>query len=189
MKKVIIYSIRTAAALILILNSCKKAEITRPQITDEELIAKSRANAAMQMAKEGGIPQIFTTKQKVKTQWVDQFGKPVNKEQMQQENFTSACNYSTPASCNLIQYSRVFQCAGSSLGGPGYLLQFEYEISWNSNIVYTGTGGAQTTGSISIISDATSNQVYTASLTAANSEVYITEIGQDPNNSGYYIYH
>lgn len=167
---------------------CKKADLksdANSTTVDEKTMALIKSDVASQMAKEGGIPQIFTRNQPVKTMWVDKNGNPVTKEQMQNNNFTSACNYDLPAYCNLVQYSRVFRCAGSALGGPGYFLQFEYEISWNNNIVTTGYGGNKTTGTFDIISDVTGSSVYPIpkDMDVTNSDVRIVEIGQDPNQS------
>lgn len=136
-----------------------------------------KANVASQMAREGGIPQIFTRNQPVTTQWVDQSGKPVTLQQMQSNNFTSVCNYDLPAYCNLVQYARVYRC-----GNTGYFLQFEYEIFWNNNVVPT-FGGNYTAGFIEIVSDATGNTVQSLSLNATNCDVRIVEIGPDPNPS------
>lgn len=130
---------------MLVLNGCKKIDISPNHVIiadDAQAIAKIKENVAKQMEIEGGIPQIFVRNEKVMTQWKDKLGNPVTKEQMQSNNITSVCNYDFPAYCNLIQYTRVFRCAGSGLGGPGYFLQFEYEISWNNNIVNAGTSGA-----------------------------------------------
>lgn len=170
-------------AFTLLLNGCKKNDIKNPSLSTDDVaaIAAIKENVANQMKKEGGIPQIFIRNQPVATQWVDKLGKPVTREQIQSNNFTSVCNYDLPSYCNLIQYSRVFQCAGSGLGGPGYLLQFEYEVSWNNNII-----PANTVGNIEIYEDASSNLVKTISLDANNSEMFITEIG--PGSGGDYIF-
>ncbi len=185
MKKIILFSITAVTALILVLNSCKKADIKPTTMLDDETaISKIKQNVARQIEKEGGIPQIFNNRQKVQTMWIDQFKNPLTKEQMQNSNFTSACSFNTPSSCNLVQYSRVYRCAGSGLGGPGYFLQFVFELDWNNNIVASGSGGVKTSGFVDIVSDATSNVVQSLTFDATNSDVHITEVG--PVGGGYY---
>lgn len=177
-----ILTVLAITVFMLVLHSCKKMD-SNPKISmdNAKAIARIKENVASQMAKEGGIPQVFTRNQPVTTQWIDHAGNPVTKEQMQSNNFTSVCNYNLPSYCNLIQYSRVFQCASSGLGGPGYLLQFEYEVSWNNNIIATNT-----VGNIEIYEDATSNLVQSISLEDINSEMFITEIG--PGSGDNYIF-
>ncbi len=171
------------AAFILFLNGCKKTDINDKTTStlDEKIMSNIKANVAQQMAKEGGIPQIFTRKQPVTTYWADQFGKPVTKEQMQ-NNFVSQCNYDLPAYCDLVQYARVYRCASTVYGAAGYFLQFEFEISWNNNIVKLGTGGNRTSGFADII-DAGGVTVQSLAFDDTNSDVQIVEIGQDPNPS------
>ena len=185
----IIFSIIAFAAFLLVLDSCKKID-TRQNIStdDAAAIAKIKQDVARQMEKVGGIPQIFPVNQKVETRWIDKNRNFVTREQILNNNFTSACDYYLPISCNLLQYSRVYRCAGSGAGGPGYFLQFEYELSWNTNIVPTDPYSNYTTGYIRVVSDATSSVVHTLDLDATNSTVQITEVGADPNNSGYYIF-
>lgn len=183
-KRLFITCLIAIAAFMLVLNGCKKNDISPNHAIsgdDAEAIAKIKENVAKQMEIEGGIPQIFVRNQKVTTQWVDQFRKPVTIQQMQANNFTSVCNYDLPAYCNLIQYSRVFQCAGSGLGGPGFLLQFEYEVSWNNNII-----NKNTLGNIEIY-DPSSNYVSAIVLDAA-SEVFIEDVMPDGNNPGNEIF-
>jgi len=179
-----ITAIIAIAVFALVFNGCKKADLKAPttiSTDDATAIAKIKADVAKQMKAEGGIPQIFVRNQKVTTQWVDQFRNPVTVQQMQATNFTSVCNYDLPAYCNLIQYSRVFQCAGSGLGGPGYLLQFEFEVSWNNNII-----NKNTLGNIEIY-DPSNTYVSAITLDAA-SEVFIEDAGADPVNSGNEIF-
>ena len=179
----------TVTAIILVLNSCKKADINRSlTANDATEISKIKQNVMRQMEKEGGIPQVFNVRQKVETRWVDKNQNFVTKEQMQKNSFTSACNYDLPTYCFLLQYSRVYRCASSTLGGPGYFIQFDYELSWNSNIVSTDPYSNNTTGYVQIVSDATSNVVQTIDLDKNNSDVHITEVGPDPNTAGNYIF-
>ena len=173
------------AFIALVFNGCKKADLkAETQISTDNVIAiaKIKEDVARQMKVEGGIPQIFTTKKAATTMWVDKDGKPVTVQQMQANNFVSACNYDLPEYCNLVQYSRVFQCAGSGLGGPGYLLQFEYEISQNNNIIAAAKGG-QTTGYATIVEDGTGTIAQTVSLDINGTEVHITDIGMSSNPS------
>lgn len=176
------------AIFIFVLNGCKKADFKTGPPVDEKTLANIKANVASQIAKEGGIPQIFTRKQPVTTQWVDKNRKPVTREQMQNNNFTSQCNYDLPAFCDLVQYARVYRCASSSHGSAGYFLQFEYEVSWNNNIIpYNASLGVRTTGYVDIV-DGSSNIVQSLTLDNTNSDVRIVEIGQDINNTGNYIF-
>ncbi len=172
------------SGFILVLNSCKKDDLKAPTPTtdDEMSIAQIKENVAKQIAREGGIPQIFTRNQKVSTQWVDQFRNPVTKEQMLANNFTSQCNYDLPAFCNLVQYSRVYRCASGTLGAAGYFLQFEYELSWNNNVVKTFAAN-YTTGFADIVDNASGSIVQSLTLNSTNSDVQIVEIGPDPNTS------
>jgi len=155
---------------------CKKADSKNIVPPGEKTIEMLRADVAKQMEHVGGVPQVFTRNQKVTTQWVDQYHNPVTKEQMQNNNFTSQCNYDLPAYCNLVQYARVYACGNS--GSGGYFLQFEYEISWNNNI----TKIAGTTG-YAVIVDGSNNTVQTLAFDTTNSDVEIVEIGPDPNPS------
>lgn len=126
------------AAFMLIVNGCKKADLKSPALSTDDVtaIAKMKNNVAQQIEKLGGIPQVFTRNQRVTTQWVDQFHNPVNPQQLQSNNFVSACNYDYPSSTSLVQYSRVYRCVSSLDDGPGYALQFEYAVTWNNNIVH-----------------------------------------------------
>jgi len=188
MKTIISFKYITAiiaiAVFALIFNGCKKADLKAPTTTnDNEMsIAQIKENVAKQMAKEGGIPQIFTRNQKTTTMWVDQFRKPVTKEQMQANNFTSQCNYDLPSYCNLVQYARVYRCASNTLGAAGYFLQFEYELSWNNNVVKTFAGN-YTAGYADIVDNASGSIVQSLTIDASNNDVQIVEIGPDPNPS------
>ncbi len=172
------------SGFILVLNSCKKADLKAPTPnTDDEMsIAQIKENVAKQMKAEGGIPQIFVRNQKVTTQWVDQNRNTVTKEQMLANNFTSQCNYDLPAFCNLVQYSRVYRCASGALGAAGYFLQFEYELSWNNNVVKTFAAN-YTAGFAEIVDNASGSIVQSLTLNSTNSDVQIVEIGPDPNPS------
>lgn len=179
-----ITAIIAIAVFALIFNGCKKADLKSPsQISNDDAAAmtKIKENVAKQMEHEGGIPQIFTRKQKTTTQWVDQFRKPVTKEQMQ-NNFTSQCNYDLPAYCDLVQYARVYRCASSSYGLAGYFLQCEYEVSWNNNITKNNGTGVNTSAYFDILDPGGVN-VRTVTLDKTNSDVEIVEIGPDPNPS------
>lgn len=157
--------------------SCKKAEFNNDPKVDYSTMEKAKAFIAKQMEKEGGIPEIFVRNQKVNTMWVNSQHKPLTQQQMQ-SNFTSQCNYDLPAYCNLVQYSRVFRCTNvDSLSG--YLLQFEYELSWNNNVVQNDGFNNLTEGNIEIVSDVTNNIVQTLTLT----DVQIVDAGPDPNPS------
>jgi len=150
-------------------------------------IAQIKENVAKQIAKEGGIPQIFTRKQAATTMWVDQNRKPVTRNQMQNNNFSSQCNYDLPAFCNLVQYARVYACADGT-HSSGYYLQFEFELSWNNNVIPYNAGlGQRTAGFVDIV-DGSSNIVQSLTFDNTNSDVQIVEIGSDPNISGNYIF-
>jgi hypothetical protein len=190
MKKIIklrfVTAILVVAGFILIFNGCKKIDIKSTTLSadDATAIAKMKANVAKQIEKLGGIPQVFTRNQKVTTQWVDKFRNPVNPQLLQGNNFTSACDYDYPIACNLVQYSRVYRCVSSMDGGPGYALQFEYNLTWNTNIVHVNPFSfAETAGYIEVY-DPSNNFVKTITLNTANSEVYITETGAA--GGGYY---
>ncbi len=178
----IILSIIVFATFLLVSDSCKKADIkaNEAKAINEKTMAYIKANVASQIAKEGGIPQIFTRKQPAMTQWVDKNRRPVTKEQLQNNSFTSQCNYDLPSYCDLVQYARVYRCASTSHGGAGYFLQFEYEISWNNNIIKEDGGGNKTTGYADIV-DGSNNVVVPLTFDYTNSDVEIVEIGPDPN--------
>jgi hypothetical protein len=175
----IIISLIAFVAFVLVLNSCKKTDFKNNTRIGEKSLDMIRANVAKQMEHEGGIPQIFVRNQKVTTQWVDRFHNPVTNEQLQKNSFTSQCNYDLPAYCNLVQYARVYRC-GSNSGSAGYFLQFEYEISWNNNIIKDDGNSNLTSGYINIV-DGSSNIVQSLTLDYTNSDVQIVEIGPDPN--------
>ncbi len=163
------------AGLIFFIFSCKKAEFNNEPKVDNGTMEKAKAYIAKQMEKEGGIPEIFVRNQKVNTLWVNDKNEPLSQQQMQ-SNFTSQCNYDLPAYCNLIQYSRVFRCTNvDSLSG--YLLQFEYELSWNNNVVQNDGFNNLTEGNIEIVSDVTNNVMQTLTLT----NTQITDLGTDPS--------
>lgn len=173
-------AILSVAICIMIFNGCKKADLKPAAVNNNIDLAAERAKVAKLMEKEGGIPQVFTRQQTATTFWGDMNGKPVTKEQMQ-NNFTSQCNFDLPSFCNLVQYARVYRCANGSLAA-GYFLQFEFEISWNNNIVKLGYGGNTTVGSANIV-DAGGVTVQSLSFDYTNSDVQIVEIGPDPNPS------
>jgi hypothetical protein len=175
------------AAFILILDGCKKADLKSDAGNVNIDIAAEKAKVANLIAKEGGIPQIFTRKQPVTTMWVDRNRRPVTREQMQNNNFTSQCNYDLPAFCNLVQYARVYACADGT-HSAGYYLQFEYEMSWNNNVIPYNAGlGQRTAGYVDIV-DGSNNIVQSLTFDNTNSDVQIVEIGADPNISGNYIF-
>jgi len=168
------------AVFALVFNSCKKADL-KPVATMENInIDAEKAKVAKLMEKEGGIPQIFTRQQPVTTFWGDQNRKPLTKEQMQ-NNFVSQCNFDLPEYANLVQYARVYRCANGS-APAGYFLQFEFEVSWNNNIVKFGTGGNRTTGFADIIDPGGVN-VQSLSFDNTNSDVQIVDIGTSTNPS------
>jgi len=170
---------------VLFISSCRKADIKPNQTLNSDYakdIAMNKASAANQIAKEGGIPQIFTRQQPVTTQWVDQNRNPVTREQMQSNNFVSQCSYNLPAYCNLVQYARVYRCASTSAGAAGYFLQFEYEISWDNNIINDDGGGNKTSGYVDIV-DGSNNIVQSLNFDYTNSDVQIVDMGPDPNPS------
>lgn len=178
----------TITMLMIISYSCKKSDLKPDKVSDEDaMIIKKAKQEIAEKIKTEGTQQVFPRKQKVETKWVDRNMKPVTKEQMQNGNFTSACNYDLPDYCNLIQYSRIFHCGNSSSGGSFYTLQFEYELSWNDNII-TDLSGNSTAGFIEIYEDATNNLVQSISLDAPGSDVKIQLVGPDPNHTGYYIW-
>jgi len=165
---------------ITILDSCKKADMKLDTPNQNINIETERAKAAKLIEKEGGIPQVFTRKQPVTTFWGDQSGNKLTKEQMQ-NNFTSQCNFDLPAYAELVQYARVYRCATSG-NLAGYFLQFEFEVSWNNNIVKLGSGGNRTSGFADII-DPGGVTIQSLSFDNTNSDVQIVEIGPDPNPS------
>lgn len=177
------------ATFIIIFNSCKKADLQSPidNVSDATNIARIKESVAKQVEENGGIPQIFTHKQHVLTQWVDKNRIPVTKEQIQ-NNFTSACNFDLPTQSDLVQYSRVYRCGSSGAGfPPGYLIQFEYLVSWNNNIVLDNGSNIYTSGFIDIV-DGSSNVVQSISLDYTNANVEIVEIGPDGSHPGNYYF-
>jgi len=184
-----ITAIIAIAVFALVFNGCKKADLKAPTTNNDNgmSIAQIKENVAKQIAKEGGIPQIFTRKQAATTMWVDQNRKPVTRNQMQNNNFSSQCNYDLPAFCNLVQYARVYACADGT-HSSGYYLQFEFELSWNNNVIPYNAGlGQRTAGFVDIV-DGSSNIVQSLTFDNTNSDVQIVEIGSDPNISGNYIF-
>ncbi|MBX2934977.1 MAG: hypothetical protein KF825_12100 [Ferruginibacter sp.] len=178
----------TIVLLMIFSYSCKKSDLKSDKVneTDAAIIKKAKQEIAEKMKTEG-IHQVFPRKQKIETQWVDENKKPVTKDLMQNSNFTSACNYDLPDYCTLIQYTRTFHCDNSSNSGSFYTLQFEYELSWNNNII-TDVSGSTTEGLIEIYEDATNKLVQSISLDVPGSDVKIQLVGPDPNHTGYYIW-
>jgi hypothetical protein len=171
------------AAFILILDGCKKADLKADASNVNIDIAAEKAKVANLIAKEGGIPQIFTRSQPATTFWADENRNAVSKEQMQNNNFTSVCNYDLPAFCNLVQYARVYRCASTVYGAAGYFLQFEFEMSWNNNVKHLDYGGTNRTTGFADIIDAGGTTLQSLSFDNTNSDVQIVEVGPDPNPS------
>lgn len=98
-------------------------------------IEKAKNNIAQQIKEYGGIPEIITINQKLPVNFVDMQGKPVTKEQIFGNNLVSVCGGDAPDYVDLKQYVRIYQCGGASVGGYGFKIQFEFNISWNNNVV------------------------------------------------------
>ncbi|HMJ48414.1 MAG TPA: hypothetical protein VK498_13870 [Ferruginibacter sp.] len=179
MNKIINVSLYLLFISILLLSSCSKLNSDKGFSRSENSLEKVRMNVASQIEKAGGLPQIFNVYKPVTTQWVDKNKNLISPN----NNITSACDWDYPSYCYLVQYARTFHCTTIS-PGQGYYMQFEYELSWNNNVVNLNrTSVTETLGYIEI-KDNSNNIVFTSTVDAI-----ITDLGVDPNNISNEIFH
>ncbi len=160
--------------IAVIFNGCKKADLQPEPTYDNNTISKVKANVANQIKEAGGIPIIFNVNKPVTTYWADKDGKEVTKDKLDLNNFTSTCDADYPAYTNLVQYTRTYRCLNSP---EGYEIQFEYELSWNKNVL-----NKSTLGFIEIVNNSTgvTEATYTIS---GKYDVIVTDKGPDSNPS------
>lgn len=162
-----------AAVFFITFNSCKKTDFKNEERVDKETLARAKDYVAKQIKAAGGIPVIFKVNKPVTTYWADTKGNKVNTQGMLQNNFTSTCDYDYPAYCNMVQYTRTYICADTPVG---YKIQFEYELSWNKNVV--NNAKYVTSGNLEIYN---SSNNYVQSYSTSN--CIISDMGADPNPS------
>ncbi len=96
----------------------------------------------------------------------------------------AACNFTTPAYCNLVQYARAYECGPNpgSFNNEAYYLQFTYQLSWD-NAIYTKL----TKGYLKIY-DVATNALVVDEIIGHYNKIDVTDIGPDPINTGNNIY-
>lgn len=174
----------TVVLFALVLKSCKKADIEPTSTITTGLTDLDRAKAHVkEVSKQwGGLPEVFPVQQKMDMYWVDPNG--VRKDPKTSNNsFGGGCsNYDLPDYATLLQYQRIYRC-----DGPGYLIQYEYNVSWNKPVVYNNTSsGVSTAGYISVWDN--NGDVFVTSYNVNGSDVAITDLGVDINNASNHIY-
>lgn len=167
-------------ALMVMMYSCKKMD-SKPVIYDNETIERVKTNVTKQIAEAGGIPVIFTVNKPVSTFWGNENGIRATKSQLQANNWNSVCDGDYPTYCNLVQYTRTYRCMNTPFG---YEIQFEYDISWNKNII--NTNKFPTYGFITITNSGGIQVDYTIS----GSDVTIIDKGPsgDPNHPNDHLF-
>lgn len=176
-----IKAITAIIVFMLVLNSCKKIDDTRSSINTTGLSDLEKAKAYVQQkSKEfGGLPQVFPVQQNMEVYWADKNGVP--RDPKATVNSAGCTNYDLPDYTTLIQYQRIYRCTG-----PGYLIHFEYNVSWNKPIVATNAQSISTEGYIVIYDD--NGDVFETSYSVTGADVIITDLGIDGNNSANHIY-
>lgn len=163
---------------------CKKTAIDAVA-TPEELKgfeADIRAQIAKLPEREKMPTQIFDEKIPITTFLADENNNPLPAGST--PNGTAApCNFTTPAYCNLVQYSRTYDCNVNN-GGPtdaAFYLQFTYKLSWDNAIdINTSQGYLK-------IYDAATNALV-VNETIPYRYIKVVNRGADPSNPGNNIY-
>jgi hypothetical protein len=185
MKQIISFKFITAAltliVLLVVFQGCKKIDNNlQDKDTAQATYDRIKASVQEQIAKRGGVAQVFPVHKKMITAWGDKNGNLIDPK-LNPGSFGGCTNYDLPDYTDLIQYQRIYNC-----DEPGYFMQFEFNVSW-SHVIVNNNGSALTSGSIRIYADyAPYSQVFSADL--SGSDATITDLGVDPNNSLNHIY-
>lgn len=164
--------------------SCKK---TDTELNNETAIgiSKAKQQIAKQIEEFGGIPEVITINQKLPATLVDMDGNPVDKTIFLNNNLVSACAGDIPDYVDLKQYVRIYQCAAAGLGGPGFKIQFEFNVSWNNNVVLQSpyNSNNKTKGKVRI-----THPTFGTVFDKTTYDAKITDLGVDPVNTSNNIY-
>jgi hypothetical protein len=163
---------------------CKKTAIDAVA-TPEELKgyeADIKAQIAKLPEREKLPTQVFNENIPVTTFLADENNNPLPAG-TSPNGTAAACNFTTPAYCNLIQYARAYDCNINNGGATdaGYYLQFTYKLSWD-NAIYVNTS----LGYLKIY-DATTNALV-VNQTIPYRYIKVVDEGSDPINPGNNIY-
>jgi hypothetical protein len=162
---------------------CKKTAIDAVA-TPEELKgyeADIKAQIAKLPEREKLPTQIFNENIPVTTFLADENNNPLPAG-TSPNGTAAACNFTTPAYCNLIQYARAYDCnISGGASDAGYYLQFTYELSWD-NAIYVNTS----LGYLKIY-DATTNALV-VNETIPYRYIKVVDRGADNTNPGNNVY-
>lgn len=170
------------AICITIFNGCKKADLKADtNTTGASDLEKAKAYVQQKSKEWGGLPQVFPVQQKMDVYWGDKNGVPMDPKVV--INSLGCTNFDIPDYTTLLQYQRIYLCFSP---GPGYLIHWEYNVSWNKAVVPTNTNSISTEGYIYIYDD--NGDVFEEDYSVIGSDVVIADLGVDPNNSSNHIY-
>ena len=162
---------------------CKKTAINA-DVTPEELKgfeADIRAQIAKLPEREKLPTQVFNENLPVTTFLADENNNPLPAG-TSPNGILTPCNFTTPAYCNLVQYSRTYDCQISGgASDAGYYLQFTYRLSWD-NAIYVNTS----LGYLKIYDAATNALV--VNETIPYRYIKVLDLGPDLGISGNNIY-
>ncbi len=187
MKKIISFKNMGAVvafiAFCLVFNGCKKEDLKADaNITRSSDLEKAKAYVQQKSKEFGGLPQVFPVQQKMDVYWGDKNGLPMDPKVVI-NNGGGCSNFDIPDYTTLLQYQRIYLCFTP---GPGYLIQWEYNVSWNKAVVATNANSLSTEGYIYIYDD--NGDVFEEDYSVTGSDVVIADLGVDPNNSSNHIY-
>jgi len=177
-----ITAIIAIAVFALVFNGCKKADLKADtNTTGSSDLERAKAHAQKVSKEWGGLPQVFPVQQKMDVYWGDKNGAPMDPKVV--TNSAGCTNFDIPDYTTLLQYQRIYRCFSP---GPGYFIQWEYNVSWNKAVVATNASSLSTEGYIYIYDD--NGDVFEEDYSVTGGDVTIADLGVDPNNSSNHIY-
>lgn len=182
-KKVTLTVLFMITVAVLTFIGCKKT-VVNTDVTPEELKgfeADIKAQIAKLPEREKMPTQIFNEKIPVTTFLADENNNPLPAGTAP-GGTPAACNFTTPAYCNLIQYARAYVCNTSGSINDDFYLQFTYELSWDNSIYIKKTKGYLK------IYDAVTNALVVDEIISHYNKIDVTDMGADPFNAGNNIY-
>ncbi|MBS1496086.1 MAG: hypothetical protein JSU03_06865 [Bacteroidetes bacterium] len=168
--------------IIVLLSACKKDNL-KPRILpliELSSIQKAKEFIKRKMDSLGGIVQRVEVNQRMKVAFADMQGNIVEHLPLNPlTNLTSLCAGDYPDYLDLNYYYRLYQC------NYGYKVGFGWLISWDNNVVLVNPSNPSnvTKGTIKVSITGNAN-AYNNTTT----EVKITDLGTDPNNSSNNIF-
>lgn len=163
--------------LAITFQSCKKTNdnpfsdpAANPRSTES-----IKADIESRIKQMGGVPQVFPIHQKENVEWRDENGKKVDPQTTSANRGGGGCtNFDDPDYVNLLQYQRIYSCNSNS-GAGGYVIQWQYEISWSKVVTPVNSSSVPTQGVLHIINNSTS---------AVDKYIYengtVVDLGPDP---------